>query len=176
MQSRIILTGINRYARSPQWYHERPNEAISSFRKFCYNYIPMVQRVHRLQIFLASDRLVTTYVPGEKAACKREETEQQAKNYIYSRTPEKYHSIIVPEFPLGKFVPRGSRPILTVNIQDAREESSIQTTLIPYTNRMWSSSNKEFRRLMRLGSLGPMENIRSLTLLSSQLGSKFPSS
>ena len=111
----MTLNFPNRYARSPQWYHERPNEAISSFRKFCYNYIPLLQRLYRLQIFFASDSLVTTYVPGEKATAKREQTEQEAKNYIYSRTPEKYHDIIVPDFPLGNSKPKTTKHLFTDN-------------------------------------------------------------
>ena len=91
-----------RYARSPQWYHERPNKPITPLQKFCFKYIPFWQRYQRLQIFLDSDNLVTTYVPGEEAAKVRANTEKIAKNYIYSRTPEKYHNIIVPDFPLGR--------------------------------------------------------------------------
>ncbi|KAH8585503.1 monooxygenase [Bisporella sp. PMI_857] len=92
---------VQQYARSPQWYHERPNKNISTFRKLCFKYVPFWQRFHRLQLFLRSDNLVTTYISGDKAAIKRSETEQEAKDYIYSRTPKKYHDFIVPEFPLG---------------------------------------------------------------------------
>ncbi|KAH6704243.1 monooxygenase [Leptodontidium sp. MPI-SDFR-AT-0119] len=92
---------VKQYARSAQWYHERPNKSFSALQKFCYKYIPLWQRCHRLQIFLASDNLVTTYIRGEEARNKRAETERQAKDYIYSRTPKKYHSFIVPNFPLG---------------------------------------------------------------------------
>lgn len=41
-------------------------------------------------------------MPGEQAAKRREATEDSAKNYIYRTAPEKYHDILVPDFPLGK--------------------------------------------------------------------------
>lgn len=40
-------------------------------------------------------------MPGEKAERKRLAAEASAKEYIYKITPQKYHKIIVPEFPLG---------------------------------------------------------------------------
>ena len=90
-----------RYARSPQWYHERPNHRFTAFEKACFRYIPFWQRLHRLRLFQANDNLVSTYLSGPKAQKKRLAAEASAKSYIYQRTPEKYHDIIVPTFPLG---------------------------------------------------------------------------
>jgi cation diffusion facilitator CzcD-associated flavoprotein CzcO len=90
-----------RFARSPQWYHERPNRSFSALQKACFKYIPFWQRYHRLSLFRENDSLVTTYVPGEQATVKRKETEDHAKQYIYAMTPKKYHDFIVPKFPLG---------------------------------------------------------------------------
>jgi len=92
---------IKQYARSAQWYHERPNRAFTGLEKWCFKYIPFWQRYHRLQLFLENDNLVTTYMPGDRATVRREQVENTAKRYIYSRTPNKYHKFIVPEFPLG---------------------------------------------------------------------------
>lgn len=91
---------VKQYARSAQWYHERPNRAFTGFEKWCFKYIPLWQRYLRLQLFLDNDNLVKTYIPGDDAAVKREKVESDAKRYIYSRTPDKYHEFIVPEFPL----------------------------------------------------------------------------
>ena len=90
-----------RFARSPQWYHERPNADIGKFEQACYQYIPLYQRLHRFNLFNASEDLVKTYVPGEKAAIKRATAEEKAKQYIYDTAPEKYHKFLVPDFPLG---------------------------------------------------------------------------
>jgi hypothetical protein len=60
------------------------------------------QRFLRLSTFLESDALVTTYVRGPKAEKARARVEAEAKKYIYSHTPKKYHDFIVPDFPLGK--------------------------------------------------------------------------
>lgn len=91
----------SRYARSPQWYHERPNHRFTAFEKACFKYIPFWQRYHRLTLFQANDNLVATYLPGDKAEKKRLAAEENAKKYIYETTPQKYHDMIVPTFPLG---------------------------------------------------------------------------
>ncbi|KAK1763980.1 FAD/NAD(P)-binding domain-containing protein [Phialemonium atrogriseum] len=90
---------LTQYARSPQWYHERPNQAFTGFHKFCFKYLPLWQRYYRLKLFLDTDELSAVYSP-EKVA-QRVAVENQAKEYIYREAPEKYHSFIVPDFPLG---------------------------------------------------------------------------
>jgi hypothetical protein len=90
-----------RFARSPQWYHERPNRHFTWLEKACFRYIPFWQRYVRLSLFNLNDNLVSTYVPGKKAAQKRQIAEDNAKRYIYKTTPTKYHDFIVPTFPLG---------------------------------------------------------------------------
>ncbi|KFY81519.1 hypothetical protein V500_11346 [Pseudogymnoascus sp. VKM F-4518 (FW-2643)] len=92
---------LKQFARSPQWYHERPNREFSKLEKFCFRYIPLWQRYHRLSLFTGNDALVETYGAGEKAQRVRTATENGARNYIYQNAPEKYHHFIVPEFPLG---------------------------------------------------------------------------
>lgn len=97
---------VTQYARSAQWYHERPNRSFTRLETMAFRYLPLWERWKRLQLFLANDDLVATYMPGISAAGKRKKVEDHAKEYIYSRTPEKYHHFIVPEFPLGKIISR----------------------------------------------------------------------
>ncbi|KAF2097820.1 FAD/NAD(P)-binding domain-containing protein [Rhizodiscina lignyota] len=92
---------VTQYARSPQWYHERPNRAFTSFEKLCFKYVPFVQRCLRLRLFLDSDSLAKTYGSTEASKEHRAGVEQHAKEYIYKMTPKEYHDFIVPEFPLG---------------------------------------------------------------------------
>ncbi|CEL10333.1 hypothetical protein ASPCAL13454 [Aspergillus calidoustus] len=92
---------VKQYARSAQWYHERPNRNFTAFEKFCFRYIPLWERYIRLRIFLMSDGLVATYMPGPAAEKLRAKAEQGARKYIHSMAPRKYHDFIVPDFPLG---------------------------------------------------------------------------
>jgi cation diffusion facilitator CzcD-associated flavoprotein CzcO len=92
---------IKQYARSPQWYHERPNRPFTAFEKWCMRNIPLWERYLRLKQFLDNDNLVTTYLPGPLAAKQRALVENHAKEYIYATAPDKYHQILVPDFPLG---------------------------------------------------------------------------
>ncbi|KAH6682832.1 hypothetical protein B0J14DRAFT_132823 [Halenospora varia] len=95
------VKNITQFARSPQWYHERPNREFSTFEKLCFRFLPFWQRYHRLQLFRTSDSLVDTYMPGKRAEAKRVAAEENARKYIYQTAPKKYHDFIVPDFPLG---------------------------------------------------------------------------
>lgn len=92
---------VKQYARSPQWYHERPNRNFTKAETWALRYIPLWERWKRLQLFLESDDLVSTYMPGVKASTKRAAVEDHAKKYIFSRAPKKYHHFLIPDFPLG---------------------------------------------------------------------------
>lgn len=89
------------YARSPQWYHPRPNEPFSRFERFCFRYIPLWQRYYRLDTFLKTDQLASVYGSDQRQVKQRLALEDEARKYIYKETPTKYHGFIVPEFPLG---------------------------------------------------------------------------
>lgn len=93
---------VTQYARSAQWYHERPNRNFTPLEKWCFKNIPLWERYLRLRLFLASDGLVATYMPGLAAAKLRNTVEEHAKQYICSQAPRKYHKALVPDFPLGE--------------------------------------------------------------------------
>jgi cation diffusion facilitator CzcD-associated flavoprotein CzcO len=94
---------VKQYARSAQWYHERPNRNFTPTEKWCLKYIPLWERYLRLRIFLANDDLVATYMPGPAASKIRAKVEEHAKGYIMTQAPKKYHNFLVPDFPLGMF-------------------------------------------------------------------------
>lgn len=92
---------VKQYARSAQWYHERPNRNFTAFEKWCFRNVPLWARYLRLRLFLMSDSLVATYMPGPAAEKLRDKAEQKAREYIYSMAPRQYHEFLVPDFPLG---------------------------------------------------------------------------
>lgn len=92
---------VKQYARSGQWYHARPNHVYTSFEKFIFKYLPLYQRLVRLQIFLDADEQTTTYFPSPKGIKARLRAEEESKAYIHSIAPRKYWDLIVPNFPLG---------------------------------------------------------------------------
>ncbi|KAH8685065.1 hypothetical protein BGZ61DRAFT_356065 [Ilyonectria robusta] len=92
---------LTQYARSPQWYHPRPNKVFSGFDKFLFRYVPLWQRWHRLDTFLKTDQLASVYGSDSKQVEQRLAIEESARQYIYKEAPEKYHSFLVPDFPLG---------------------------------------------------------------------------
>ena len=92
---------LTQYARSPQWYHPRPNKIFSSFEKMCFRYIPFWQRWYRLDTFLKTDQLASVYGSDQRQVSQRLALEEEARQYIYQESPKEYHNFIVPKFPLG---------------------------------------------------------------------------
>ncbi|GME50676.1 uncharacterized protein BCR38DRAFT_363903 [Neofusicoccum parvum] len=92
---------LTQYARSAQWYHERPNRTFSALEKFCFRWIPLWQRYHRLKLFLQTDQIAAVYGPDPGQIKMRRAVEASAREYIYREAPQRYHSFIVPDFPLG---------------------------------------------------------------------------
>lgn len=92
---------VKQYARSAQWYHDRPNKKYSEFEKFAFRVVPLWMRLLRLSIFLDADAQSATYLPTPEGTKKRVKVEAQSQEYIYGKTPKKYHEFIVPTFPLG---------------------------------------------------------------------------
>ncbi|KAJ5106601.1 hypothetical protein N7456_003276 [Penicillium angulare] len=92
---------VKQYARSGQWFHARPNHVYSELEKFIFRWMPLRQRLLRLQIFLAADEETTTYFPTPKGQKARLAVEEESKKYIRSIAPKKYWKHIIPTFPLG---------------------------------------------------------------------------
>ncbi|KAF7557823.1 hypothetical protein G7Z17_g488 [Cylindrodendrum hubeiense] len=92
---------LTQYARSPQWYHPRPNKLFSGWDKFRFCYVPLWQRLHRLDTFLKTDQLASVYGSDPTQVQQRLVIEETARQYIYATAPEKYHRFLVPDFPLG---------------------------------------------------------------------------
>jgi len=92
---------VKQYARSAQWYHDRPNRNFSEFEKWVFKYVPLQMRWLRLKIFLENDASTATYMDSPAGVQARLKAEAQATKYIRGKTPEKYHQIIVPTFQLG---------------------------------------------------------------------------
>jgi cation diffusion facilitator CzcD-associated flavoprotein CzcO len=118
------VASVTQIARSRQWYHERPNRHFTKGETWAFRYVPLWERWKRLQLFLENDDLVATYMPGVDAAIKRTAVEENAKNYIYSTAPKKYHGDLVPDFPLGC-----KRRIFDPNYLEAMNEPNFE--LIP---------------------------------------------
>jgi cation diffusion facilitator CzcD-associated flavoprotein CzcO len=58
-------------------------------------------RLLRWNIFWAIDRQSYAYRGSEEGIKQRLKEEQHAREYIYTKAPQKYHEILVPDFELG---------------------------------------------------------------------------
>ena len=79
-----------------------PTDISRHLKKWCFKNIPLWERYLRLRLFLASDSLVATYMPGSAAAKLRNTVEEHARQYICGQAPRRYHKALVPDFPLGE--------------------------------------------------------------------------
>lgn len=92
---------IKQYARSGQWFHDRPNRVYTKFEKLLCRYVPLYQRAIRLKIFIDADEETTVYFPTPEGLKERARMEKESKRYIRSKVPEKYAKHIIPTFPIG---------------------------------------------------------------------------
>ncbi|KAF2968628.1 hypothetical protein GQX73_g4995 [Xylaria multiplex] len=92
---------VKQYARSGQWFHDRPNRNYNMVDKALFRYLPFYQRLLRLKIFLDADEETTTYFPTPRGLKERRAKEEESKQYVRSKVPEKYWDSIIPAFPLG---------------------------------------------------------------------------
>ncbi|KAM0321594.1 hypothetical protein ACHAQA_010020 [Verticillium albo-atrum] len=92
---------VKQYARSPQWYHERPNKVFTPLQQAIFRYVPLVMRLRRLSTFWAIDMQSYSYRGTEVGIRQRLKQEEAARQYIYDHAPKQYHDVLVPEFELG---------------------------------------------------------------------------
>lgn len=92
---------VKQYARSGQWFHARPNRNYTELEKFAFRWVPLVEKLLRLRIFLEADEETTTYFPTPRGLRLRAKKEEESKEYIRSKAPETLWKHIIPAFPLG---------------------------------------------------------------------------
>ncbi|KAL2832602.1 monooxygenase [Aspergillus cavernicola] len=78
-----------------------PNHQFTAAERCAFRWIPLWQRWLRLQIFMKAENESNTYFPTPEGVKARLAAEEESKEYILRRTPEKYWQFIVPNFPLG---------------------------------------------------------------------------
>ncbi|KAK7230081.1 hypothetical protein V2G26_002251 [Clonostachys chloroleuca] len=92
---------VKQYARSPQWYHERPNRHFTGFEKWLFRTVPLLMRLRRWNIFWSIDKQSYAYRGTDAGVQQRLKEEDVARDYIRHKAPEKYHAILTPDFELG---------------------------------------------------------------------------
>lgn len=130
---------VKQYARIGQWFHDRPNRQYNALDKFLCRWVPLYQRAIRLRIFLDADEETKTYYPTPQGLKERARKEQESKEYIRRKVPEKYAKHLIPSFPLGCkrriFDPgyldslnRGNVDLLPEGIQEITETGIISSS------------------------------------------------
>lgn len=93
---------VYQFQRSPQWINERPNGYFTGFDKFCFRYLPLWNRLYRFYLWKTTDALHELYTSETPHAIKARAAAQAATTaYMKKTAPEKYHHLLIPDFPLG---------------------------------------------------------------------------
>ncbi|KAL5333792.1 hypothetical protein BJX70DRAFT_405883 [Aspergillus crustosus] len=93
---------VVQFQRSPQWVTSRTNREFTALQKWCFAYIPLLARYYRFKLWKNTDELHTLYMSDTPALLRRrEQATAGAVEYIKQNAPEKYHDVLVPQFPLG---------------------------------------------------------------------------
>ncbi|KAI6828052.1 monooxygenase [Hortaea werneckii] len=92
---------VKQYARSPQWYGDRPNRQFTAVEKFLFRWLPMYMRMHRWNIFWSIDKESYTYRGSDAGIKQRLKEEEKGREYIRSKAPKEYHEILTPDFEMG---------------------------------------------------------------------------
>ncbi|KAE8143808.1 hypothetical protein BDV38DRAFT_276878 [Aspergillus pseudotamarii] len=93
---------VYQFQRSAQWINERPNKEFTAFQKWCFRHVPFWGRLYRFSLWKSTDSLHYLYTTNSSRAERaRAEATEQARQYMKSTAPAKYHDILIPSFPLG---------------------------------------------------------------------------
>lgn len=92
---------VTQYARSQQWYHERPNHRFTAVQRFLFRHVPGLLTLYRSRLFVETDSLLTTYLATPKAQKVRSSIEKESLAYMQRTAPAKYHKLLTPDYPLG---------------------------------------------------------------------------
>lgn len=93
---------VYQFQRSAQWINERPNREFHPIQKWCFRYIPFVNRIYRFYLWKSTDALHSLYTSeSAKSTRDREVATASALDYMTKTAPKKYHELLIPKFPLG---------------------------------------------------------------------------
>jgi cation diffusion facilitator CzcD-associated flavoprotein CzcO len=93
---------VFQFQRSPQWINERPNSSFTDLQKWCFQYVPLWNRLYRFYLWKNTDALHNLY-QSETAQSQRNRAlaTEHARQYMKATAPKEYHEILIPKFPLG---------------------------------------------------------------------------
>jgi cation diffusion facilitator CzcD-associated flavoprotein CzcO len=93
---------VVQFQRSPQWINERPNPKFSEFRKWCFRYVPLYNKLYRFYLWKSTDALHELYQTETAHQDRaRQLAQREAEEYMRLMAPAKYYDVLIPKFPLG---------------------------------------------------------------------------
>lgn len=95
------VKSVTQFARSKHWIMPYPpmgSEAV--FNALC-TYVPGFVDFLRFNVFLLLEYEWKSFGGDKKAAAFRKQREAASASYMRKKAPEKYHDMLIPDFPIG---------------------------------------------------------------------------
>ena len=92
---------LNQFFRTPQYYYPRPDPDIGPWLKWGFRYIPGLLKAFRYYLFIRLETTFDQFYTTASAEKAREISRQKSLAYIHKRAPEKYWSIMTPNYSVG---------------------------------------------------------------------------
>lgn len=124
-----VARKVYQFQKSSQWVTGRDNREFTTFEKWCFANIPLLNRLYRFKLWKDTDSLHSLYVSdSQDMISQRQKPTEAAISYIKETSPAKYHDILIPRFPLGC-----KRRIFDPGYLDSLYNDNIELTAEPIT-------------------------------------------
>ncbi|KAH9210124.1 monooxygenase [Leptodontidium sp. 2 PMI_412] len=92
---------LTQIIRTKHWIFEAPNLNYNSFSKWCFRNVPGAMALHRLAIFAVAESSLPLFYMNKMGARARLNKRVVVEKYMRKSAPEKYHSLLIPDFDVG---------------------------------------------------------------------------
>ncbi|GJJ12941.1 hypothetical protein Clacol_007188 [Clathrus columnatus] len=92
---------LTQFFRSAQYMFPGSDAPVSSRIRWYFKNVPLLNRLLRFYIFSRLEKSWNLFTLTESGAKDREHMESISKNWILRAAPEKYRSILVPDYKIG---------------------------------------------------------------------------
>jgi cation diffusion facilitator CzcD-associated flavoprotein CzcO len=92
---------LTQFIRSKHWIMPEIDKFTVEFLRLTLKYIPGMTWAHRVFIYWAAEWELRGFYTSWSGEAFRKEREAWSKSYVKETAPEKYHDLLIPDFPMG---------------------------------------------------------------------------
>ncbi|KAH8898819.1 FAD/NAD(P)-binding domain-containing protein [Thozetella sp. PMI_491] len=92
---------LTQFARSRQWVQPTIDETSKRIMRLMLRYVPGAAQLQRFVVFVSAEWEFAAFPQTDAGVKFRKWREKDIAAYMKSKAPERYHSILIPEYELG---------------------------------------------------------------------------